>query len=100
MKTHIVNNAKLSMDLTCSLPINTRLVDDQSRQFNSIEDLYKIKGNPECNKQLQPGFEADMTWIYEVPTSATIVTWGFEELTDPSTIGTNQPTTVPVQLSK
>jgi hypothetical protein len=100
VKTHIVNNAKLSMDLTCSLPINTRLLDDQNRQFDPIDGLYKIEGNPECNSQLQPGFEADMTWIYEVPTTATIVAWGFEELTDPSTLGTNRPTMVPIQLSK
>jgi hypothetical protein len=100
VRTHIANNAKLSMDLTCSLPINTRLIDDQNRQFDSIDDLYKVKGNPECNSQLQPGFEDYMTWVYEIPANATVTAWGFEELTEPSTLGTNQPTMVPVQLPK
>lgn len=99
VRTHIVNNAKVSMDLTCSLPINTGLLDDRGRRFDSIDDLYKIEGNPECNSQLQPGFEDDMTWVYELPATATAVTWAFEELTDPSTLGTNRPTMVPVQVA-
>ncbi len=28
---HVVNNAKVGLDLTCSLPINTKLVDSQQR---------------------------------------------------------------------
>jgi predicted component of type VI protein secretion system len=83
----VVNNAKVSLDLTCSLPINTKLVDSQQRNFDPIDDLYKLKGNPECNDQLQPGFEADMTWVYLVPTSASIVGWGFEDTTDLSNMG-------------
>jgi hypothetical protein len=82
VQTHVVNNAKKSLDLTCSLPVSTRLVDDQERQFDPIEDLYKIKGNPECNDQLQPGFESDMTWIYRVPASANVVGWAFQDFTE------------------
>ncbi|WP_132427098.1 hypothetical protein [Pseudonocardia endophytica] len=66
---HFVNNAKVGIDLTCSLAINTKLIDSQQCNFDAIDDLYKIKGNPECNDQLQPGFEADMTWVYLVPSS-------------------------------
>lgn len=79
---HVVNNATVSLDLTCSLPINTKLVDSQQRNFDAIDDLYKIKGNPECNEQLQPGFEADMTWVYLVPQTASVVGWGFQDTTD------------------
>lgn len=79
---HIVNNAKVSLDLTCSLPIDTKLVDSQQRNFDAIDDLYKIKGNPECNDQLQPGFEADMTWVYLVPQTASVIGWGFQDTTD------------------
>ena len=81
-QTHVVNNAKTSLDLTCSLPVNTKLVDDQERQFDPIDDLYKLKGNPECNDQLQPGFESDMTWLYRVPSTANVVGWAFQDLTD------------------
>jgi hypothetical protein len=89
---HVVNNAKVSLDLTCSLPINTKLVDSQQRNFDAIDDLYKIKGNPECNDQLQPGFEADMTWVYLVTQTATVIGWGFQDTTDFS--GTVDFTTV------
>ncbi len=78
---HVVNNAQVSLDLTCGLPITTKLIDAQQRNFDAIPDLYKIKGNPECNHQLQPGFEDDMTWVYLVPTSATVIGWGFLDST-------------------
>ncbi|MCF7547843.1 hypothetical protein [Pseudonocardia sp. WMMC193] len=64
------------------MPINTKLVDSQQHNFDAIEDLDKLKGNPECNDQLQPGFEADMTWVYLVPQAATVIGWGFQDTTD------------------
>lgn len=80
--THIVNDGRTSMDLTCSLPISTVLIDSRNRDFDAIQDLYKLKGNPECNDQLQPGFEADMTYVYLVPVDAAITGWGFPDLTE------------------
>ena len=82
VETHIVNDAKVSMDLTCSLPISTVLVDAKDRNFDPIQDLYKLKGNPECNDQLQPGFETDMTYVYLVPIDAKITGWAFTDLTE------------------
>ncbi|WP_298795940.1 hypothetical protein [uncultured Pseudonocardia sp.] len=87
VKAHVVNNAQVSLDLTCGLPISTKLIDSQQRNFDAIDDLYKLKGNPECNDQLQPGFEADMTWVYLVPTSASVIGWGFQDSTDLSGLG-------------
>jgi hypothetical protein len=81
VQAHIINNAKVSLDLTCGLPITTKLVDAQQRNFDAIDDLYKIKGNPECNHQLQPGFESDMTWVYMVPISASVIGWAFQDTT-------------------
>lgn len=97
--TRVTNNAKTSMDLTCSLPIATKLLDNQGRQYDSIDDLYKIKNNPECNKSLQPGFADDMTWIYRVPETATITAWSFQDTTDFSTLNSNQPSFVQVAVS-
>lgn len=82
VEAHVVNNARVSIDLTCSLPIKTLLVDASERQFDAIQDLYKLRGNPECNDQLQPGFESDMTWVYTVPQSATVIGWVFTDLTE------------------
>jgi hypothetical protein len=85
--THVKNDAKVSLDLTCSLPILTKLVDVQQRNFDPIDDLYKLKGNPECNKQLQPGFASDMTYVYEIPADSVVAGWGFQDLSDPSLMG-------------
>lgn len=79
--THIVNNGQVSMDLTCSYPIATALVDDRDRQFDTIDSLYEIRNNPECNSQLQPGFESDMTYIYMVPADAKITGFAFRDAT-------------------
>jgi hypothetical protein len=87
VSAHVVNNAQVSLDLTCSLPISTKLVDAQQRNFDAIDDLYKVKGNPECNDQLQPGFESDMTWVYLVPKAASVIGWAFSDSTDYSNLG-------------
>lgn len=82
VRTHIVNYGRVGLDLTCSLPIDTILVDAQSRRFDPVESLHELCGNPECNDRLQPGFEADMTYIYLVPTSAQITGWVFADIAE------------------
>jgi hypothetical protein len=82
VETHIINDGRTSLDLTCSLPMQTALVDDRDRNFDPIDSLYKIKGNPECNDQLQPGFETDMTWVYRLPSGANVLAWGYRDTTD------------------
>ncbi len=84
--THIVNDGQVSMDLTCSYPIATVLVDDRDRQFDTIDSLYEIRDNPDCNAQLQPGFESEMTYIYMVPADANISGFAFR---DASELGNN-----------
>lgn len=79
LETVVRNETKASMDLTCSLPIVNALIDDQDRRFDTIEDLYNVQGNPECNAQLQPGFKDEMKFVYRVPEDANIVLWEFEE---------------------
>ncbi|MDX3528046.1 hypothetical protein P1P75_16785 [Streptomyces sp. ID05-39B] len=79
LKTVVSNEGKASMDLTCSLPIVNALIDDQDRRFDTIEDLYDVAGNPECNAQLQPGFDDEMQFVYRVPKDAVVTTWEFSE---------------------
>jgi hypothetical protein len=79
LKTVVSNEGKASMDLTCSLPIVNALIDDQGRRFDTIEDLYDVAGNPECNAQLQPGFDDQMQFVYRVPKDAVVTTWEFSE---------------------
>ncbi|WP_194235931.1 DUF4352 domain-containing protein [Streptomyces acidicola] len=77
LKTVVTNETKASMDLTCSLPIVSALIDDQDRRYDTIENLYEVADNPECNAQLQPGFKDDMQFVYRVPKDAKITMWEF-----------------------
>ncbi|MCX5557874.1 hypothetical protein [Streptomyces sp. NBC_00038] len=79
LKTVVSNEGQASMDLTCSLPIVNALIDDQGRRFDTIEDLYDVAGNPECNAQLQPGFDDEMQFVYRLPKDAVVTTWEFSE---------------------
>ncbi|MEU1091389.1 hypothetical protein ACFYPN_18065 [Streptomyces sp. NPDC005576] len=79
LETVVFNDSKASMDLTCSLPIANGLLDEQERRYDTIDDLYDVAGNPECNEQLQPGFKDEMQFVYRVPKDAKIIAWEFSE---------------------
>ncbi|EHM29095.1 hypothetical protein SPW_2553 [Streptomyces sp. W007] len=55
------------------------LLDEQERRYDTIDDLYEVTGNPECNEQLQPGFKDEMQFVYRVPKGAKIIAWEFSE---------------------
>ncbi|HEY1918589.1 MAG TPA: hypothetical protein VGH27_23695 [Streptosporangiaceae bacterium] len=96
VKTRVLNDAKKSIDLTCSRPIANYLIDDRGRRFDSIGKLYRIRGNPPCNDRLQPGFTSDMTWIYRVPLDASILAFEFEDATDFDRDRTLKPAQIPL----
>jgi len=73
LRTRIENKAQESFDLTCAFPIDIKVFNTESQQYDPIENLYEIKGNPECNDQLQPGFKDRMTYAFMVPETAKIV---------------------------
>ncbi|MFD6887992.1 hypothetical protein [Streptomyces sp. NPDC059957] len=80
VQTKVFNDTKEGIDLTCGAPVLDNLLDEQQRKYDTIQDLYKIPGNPGCNDQLQPGFDDDMTFIYRVPATAKITGWEFRQL--------------------
>jgi hypothetical protein len=93
VKAVVTNNGKAPIDLTCSYPIDIKVFNSSSQVYSPIENIYKIKDNPECNAQLQPGFESNMTWAFLVPAKSTIVGAAFSEVdfsaykkTDPTII--------------
>jgi hypothetical protein len=94
--TRVLNDAQRSIDLTCSHPIYNHLIDERGRKFDSVGKLYRIRGNPECNDKLQPGFATDMTWIYRVPIDANILEFEFEDLTEFARKRTVPPTMIPL----
>ncbi|MFG1636808.1 hypothetical protein [Pseudonocardia alni] len=79
VSTRLFNDTTASIDLTCALPVADFLIDDKGRRYDSIDDLYRMQVNPDCNDNLQPGFETNMTYLYRVPTAATITTWSFAD---------------------
>ncbi|GAB3610909.1 hypothetical protein GCM10027414_30350 [Humibacter ginsengiterrae] len=81
----VKNDGTDSMDLTCSLPVEFKVVSANQQRFDPIDDLYNVKGNPECNHFMQPESSEPMTWVFEVPSDAHIVGAVFyATFTDPS----------------
>jgi hypothetical protein len=76
--TTIENVGKESLFLTCGNRIRTQVIDSQQRQFDTIEYLFDIKGNPEC-KAVQPGFTSPMTYVFEVAQDAVVVYFAFAD---------------------
>lgn len=76
----VTNNSKAPIDLTCSFPIDIKTFNAASQVYSPIEDNRKIKDNPECNAQLQPGFESPMIWAFMVPDKTTILGTVFSEV--------------------
>ncbi len=96
VRTRVLNDSKVSIDLTCNYPIGNHVIDNRGRKFDSIKKLYRIPGNPDCNDDLQPGFSSDMTWIYRIPLDANITKFEFEDLTDLSMMGAARRTQIPL----
>lgn len=76
---NVKNKTKASIDLTCGFPVDARLVDDDDANYDPVDDLYKIAGNPGCNDNLQPGFSHQMTWVYEIPKTTKTSLFGFRD---------------------
>ncbi|MFC9786401.1 DUF4352 domain-containing protein [Rhodococcus sp. NPDC127528] len=87
VSTKVENVGSKSLDLTCGYAVANLLADESKRQFDTIDSLYRVEGNPECNDNLQPGFSADMKYVYEIPSSARPMFFGFY---DPSTQSAKQ----------
>lgn len=69
----VKNDGKSAMDLTCSLGVDIQLLSSQNEKYDPIDDLYKVKGNPECNHFMQPGYSENMTWVFQAPSDRHIV---------------------------
>ena len=82
IRTQVLNDARRSIDLSCGHPVANHLTDERGRQFDAIDKLYLIPGNPGCGDKLQPGFASDMTWIYRVPLDANIAAFEFQDFTE------------------
>ena len=77
--TTIKNTGTKSIDLTCSYPVANKLWDADKRQFDTVDSLYELPGNPGCNDSLQPGFSSKMTYGYEIPQDAVVACLRFAD---------------------
>lgn len=79
METTVSNEGRSSMDLTCSWPIEVVGVDVDEREFDTINSLYQYEANPACNDSLQPGFSAEMTYVFSIPSDAEMLGVAFRD---------------------
>jgi hypothetical protein len=81
VESEVLNEDTEGIDLTCGYPLKVKLRGAEGRRFDPVENLFEVKGNPECNEQLQPGFSHPMTWIFLVPPSAEVEALEFTDET-------------------
>lgn len=77
--TTVLNDGLKPIDITCAGPIQNTLTTEDQRQYSVVDEQYNIQGNPGCNDMLQPGFDAPMKFVYEVPTAAVPRAFGFAD---------------------
>lgn len=98
VRTEVFNGAAKSICLTCARPIETHVLDDRGRRFDSVGRLNLLAGNPECSDKLQPGFTSQMIWAYRVPLDLEIVAFEFEDISDFSRDRAVKPTCIPLVI--
>jgi hypothetical protein len=79
VSAHVVNNQAKPLDLSCGATLTTFAKDDQGRDYPSMDQLNKVKGNPQCDEMVEPGQAANMTWVYRAPADAHMVSWQFQD---------------------
>lgn len=85
LETTIMNSGKSSsFDVLCSLPVRMVVLDSEAREFKSMGSMFKIKGNGDC-RDIQPGFKANVTWIFTVPKDSRVK---FAAFSDPASYST------------
>lgn len=66
VKLNVLNMSDSWIDLSCSYEVDVRIIDTTFRRFNYVQGGHRFEGNPECNYFMNPGFSADMLWVFDV----------------------------------
>ncbi|BAU95015.1 hypothetical protein N24_0753 [Corynebacterium suranareeae] len=80
IETTLKNESGADMDITCAhtgSTVHAEISTNQEAVYQPIRDLFLIPGNPECNHNLGSGFDAPMTWVFQIPKDATAEQFGF-----------------------
>lgn len=84
VKTTVENKTSGGIDITCSYPIRTRVESDDGTEYDPIDSLFLIPGNPECNDSLQHGFKATVTWVFLISKDTRVGKFTFRDVSDES----------------
>lgn len=80
VETTIKNEGGTDMDLTCAATgahVYAEVATDQDAVYQPVQGLHRIPTNPECNHNLGSGFDAPLTWVFQIPTDASAQRFGF-----------------------
>jgi hypothetical protein len=98
VETTVVNDTSSDMDLTCRSTggwVEATLQVKDGSVYQPIQELYEIPDNPECNSNLGPGFDTEMTWAFLVPDDREPSTFSFKSDSAP-----NDETPTAIRLDK
>lgn len=87
VETTVVNDTSSDMDLTCRSTggwVEATLQVKDGSVYQPIQELYEIPDNPECNSNLGPGFDTEMTWAFLVPDDREPSTFSFKSDSAPN----------------
>lgn len=79
VSTSVKNTGLAPWDLTCSFALQAHIFGADGQQFEPVNELSRILGNPECSDDINPGFESVMIWAFAVPTETKITRFGFAD---------------------
>jgi hypothetical protein len=82
VRTRLTNHTSKGIDLTCGAPVTATVTDDAGDDFDAVQGLDEIQGNPSCNVNLEPGFQHRMTWVFLLPRGAHATSFSFTDTTD------------------
>lgn len=77
--TTVKNTGQAPLDLTCGFGIQAELFNSDNQYYEPQQKLYRVIDNPDCSDYLGPGFDTQMTWVFEVPTGTTLGAFGFAD---------------------
>lgn len=93
VRTRLENDTKGAIDITCSYEIVATALDAEDREYQPVDELFQLRGNPRCNDKVQPGFKTTMTWAFLIPKGARVDRFTFQDVTEALESGTEEPVT-------
>ncbi|MFT8705371.1 hypothetical protein [Bifidobacterium aquikefiricola] len=72
-RVEITNSGKKSIDLTCGYPLSINAISAEQQEYDRVDSLYQVEGNPGCSSSLQPEMTAQVAYPFMIPADTHIV---------------------------